>query len=359
MFFFLRNSRAIKIFFVHSNSRDDEKLRVKLETHLSSLQLPKESIKWHSSQTPAGRDWKKESYQHINTVQVIVLLVSPDFIKMDDCRNMTKRAMERHNTGKARVIPVKLRRIDNWQAQPFGNLQYLPRNGEHVTSRFWPRQDDAFVDIVENIRAEIEKLEEEQRQQQLIRKQQKDAKIATIQNFISNQSFERKIIAASMIAFVVVALVVFFSRPSSERQVENLLTQAQNKYDKGEYQGATEDYTKAIDIAPNNVEAYIGRGNAHAYLKNYKAAMNDYTQVIRLAKEEADAYMNRAVVRCALGDKQGTIQDYQKAASLYGKQGATNERKQALDRLQNLQQCLPHSSKERILICISVIALFL
>lgn len=134
------------------------------------------------------------------------------------------------------------------------------------------------------------------------------------------------------------------SKSSFKSQVENLLTEGQNKLYQGDYQGAANDYTKALKIDSTNINAYIGRGNAYAYLKNYKAAMNDYTQVIRLAKEEADAYMNRAVVRCALGDKQGTIQDYQKAANLYAKQGATDERKEALARLQNLQQCLPHSS---------------
>ncbi len=352
MSFLLTSTRTIKLFFAHSNSRDDEKLRVKLEPHLSSLQPLRVSINWHKSQTLAGKDWKQESYSHLNTSQVIVLLVSPDFLAAEDCRNITKRAMERHNAGKACIIPVKLRPIDNWQATPFSKLQCLPKNGEPVTSRFWARQDDAFVDIVGNIRAEVENLEKEQRQLQLIREQQKAAIFASINRFFSNQSFRRIIrdiklptrsvgIAASMIA--VVAFVRFCS-PSSETQVENFLAEGQNKFERGDYQEAFESYNKALEIEPKNIEAYIGRGNARSYLKDYKAAIQDYTRVISLSPESADAYMNRAVVRCTLGDKQGTIKDYQKAANLYAKQGATDQRKQALNRLKNLQQCGARSS---------------
>ncbi len=67
MSFLLTSTRTIKLFFVHSNSRDDQKLRVKLELHLSSLEPLRVSINWHKSQRLAGRDWKQESYQHLNT----------------------------------------------------------------------------------------------------------------------------------------------------------------------------------------------------------------------------------------------------------------------------------------------------
>ncbi|MBW4448646.1 MAG: toll/interleukin-1 receptor domain-containing protein [Spirirestis rafaelensis WJT71-NPBG6] len=125
MSFLLTSTRTIKLFFAHSNSRDDHKLREKLESHLSSLQPARVSINWHKSQTLAGRDWKQESNRDLNSAQVIVLLVSPDFLAAEDCRNITKRAMERHNAGKACIIPVKLRPVDNWQAQPFKDLQVL------------------------------------------------------------------------------------------------------------------------------------------------------------------------------------------------------------------------------------------
>jgi TIR domain len=120
MSFVLTSTRTIKLFFAHSSSSKDEKLRKGLESHLkSSLHTPEVVINWHQSQSLTGRDWKQKSYPRLNTAHVIVLLVSPDFLAADDCRNITERAMERQNAGKAHVIPVKLRPIDNWQATPF------------------------------------------------------------------------------------------------------------------------------------------------------------------------------------------------------------------------------------------------
>ncbi|MCX7594258.1 MAG: tetratricopeptide repeat protein [Fischerella sp.] len=321
-------------------------MRKELEPHLNSLQLPKESIKWYSSQTPAGRYWKQRNDLHLNTAQVIVLLVSPDFLAMDNYGKITKRAMERHKAGKAYIVPVKLRPIDNWQAQPFGELKCLPSNGEPVTSRFWARQDDAFVDIVGNIRREVlEELEEEQRQQQLIRERQQAVIFTSINRFISNKSFGRILLSKNVLtgsigvtaSVITVVASLSFCRPSSEMQLNNFLTEGQNKFERSEYQAALENYTKALEIDPKNINAFLWRGNAQAYLKEYEAAIDDYTQVIRLAPEEADAYMNRAVVYCTLGNRQEAERDYQKAANLYATQGVIDEHKQALDRLKNLQ----------------------
>ncbi|MBD2410098.1 hypothetical protein FACHB389_08860 [Nostoc calcicola FACHB-389] len=384
MSFLLTSTKTIKLFFAHSSSRDDEKLRVKLESHLSSLQPLRVSINWHKSQTLPGRDWKQESYQHLNTSEVIVLLVSPDFLAADDCMKITRRAMERQSAGKATVIPVKLRPIDNWQATPFGHLQCLPYNGEPITSRFWPRQDDAFVNIVEKIREEVEKIQEEQRELQLIRDQQKSEIFASINHFISNHFLNRitpsiniPTISVSIAASVIgVAVLLGFFNSSPEMQVNNLLTQGQDKVDRRDYQGASEDYTQAIKIAPKNIDAYIKRGDVRYSLKDYQAAIQDYTQAIQIAPQNTDAYIKRGKSRhflknyqAAIQDytqairlspdlpdsyryrgsiydknlpnKQQAIKDYQKAETLYKKQGAKDNLKEMRSRLKRLQQKKP------------------
>ncbi|MEH2121137.1 tetratricopeptide repeat protein [Nostoc sp.] len=324
MSFLLTSTRTIKLFFVHSNSRDDQKLRVKLEPHLSGLEPLRVSINWHKSQRLAGRDWKQESYQHLNTSEVIVLLVSPDFLAEDDCKKITRRAMERHNAEKACVIPVKLRLIDNWQATPFGHLQCLPDNGEPITSKYWPRQDDAFVNIVGNIRQEVEKIQEGQQQLQLIREQQKSEIFTSINRFISNHSLNQIIrginipifsvgIAASIIG---IAVLLVFCNSSPQMQVNNLLIQGQDKLDRRDYQGAFEDYTEAIKIAPKNINAYIKRGHARHFLKDYQAAIKDYTQAIKIAPKNVNAYIKRGDTQYSIKKYQAAIDDYTTAIRL-------------------------------------------
>ena len=55
-----------------------------------------------------------------------------------------KRAMERHERGEARVIPIILRPCD-WRSAPFGKLQALPKDGRPVTQR--SSRDKAFLDV--------------------------------------------------------------------------------------------------------------------------------------------------------------------------------------------------------------------
>ncbi|MEH2303718.1 tetratricopeptide repeat protein [Nostoc sp.] len=323
MSFLLTSTKTIKLFFAHSSSRDDEKLRVKLESHLSSLEPLKVDINWYKKQTLAGRDWKQESYQHLNISQVIVLLVSPDFLSADDCRKIMRRAMELHNAGKACVIPVKLRLIDNWQATPFGHLQSLPDNGEPITSKSWPRQDDAFVNIVGNIRQEVEKIQEEQRQLELIREQKKSEIFASINRFISNHFINRIISGINIPTFSVgaasiigVLVLLGFCNYSPKIQINSLLIQGQDKLDRHDYQGASEDYTQAIQIAPKNTDAYIKRGDARYSLKDYQGAIKDYTQAIQIAPKNINAYIERGHIRHVLKDYQAAIKDYTQAIKI-------------------------------------------
>ncbi|MEH2408312.1 toll/interleukin-1 receptor domain-containing protein [Nostoc sp.] len=325
MSFLLTSTKTIKLFFAHSNSPKDKNLRQDLESHLKcSLQSLRVIINWQKNQMLPGRDWKHESYEHLNTSQVIVLLVSPDFLAADDCRDITKRAMERCSTEKARVIPVKLRPIDNWQATPFGHLQCLPDNGEPITSKFWRTRDDAFVNIVEKIRQEVEKIQKDQRQRLLIQEQQKAEFFASINRLISNHSLNRIIrginvptfslgIAASVIG---VAALLGFCNFSPKMQVNNLLIQGQDKLDRQDYQGASEDYTKAIQIAPKNVNSYIKRGDVHYFFKDYQAAIKDYTQAIQIAPKNVNLYIKRGHVRYFVKDYQAAIKDYTQAIQI-------------------------------------------
>jgi hypothetical protein len=99
------------IFFSYSHV--DESLRDQLETHLSGLRRQGIISSWHDRQITAGTELGEAIDNHLNAADIILLLVSPDFIDSDYCyaREM-KQALERHQIGEARVIPVILRPCD-------------------------------------------------------------------------------------------------------------------------------------------------------------------------------------------------------------------------------------------------------
>ena len=70
---------------------------------------------------------------------------------------------------------------------------------------------------------------------------------------------------------------------------------AYSKSDVKDYYGAIADYTKAIELDPNNANAYYNRGLSKLNLKNYYGAIADNTKAIELDPNNADAYFNRAI----------------------------------------------------------------
>jgi hypothetical protein len=65
------------------------------------------------------------------------------------------RALERHNTGKAVVVPVILRPAA-WETTPFGHLKALPKDGLAITS--WRDKDLALVDVARGIQSVVEQV---------------------------------------------------------------------------------------------------------------------------------------------------------------------------------------------------------
>src|SRR5438874_2040111 len=132
--------RAIEVFYSYDQA--DEPLLKELEKHLAILLRQGYITSWNKREISAGQEWKYESDKYLNRANIILLLVSPDFIASDYCYSIEmKRAMERHEAKEARVIPIILRPV-SWEDALFGTLQVLPTNRRPVTS--WPSRDEAF-----------------------------------------------------------------------------------------------------------------------------------------------------------------------------------------------------------------------
>lgn len=114
---------------------------------------------------------------------------------------------------------------------------------------------------------------------------------------------------------------------------------ANEKFVKGEYDSAVNDYSKAIDLNPKEVSAYMNRGLALFNKKNYEQAISDYDKAIELSPKDSMLYLNRGNAHEKAGDLPKAISDYQKALDL----DASNETaKLSLQRLESeLAKTLP------------------
>ncbi len=144
----LQPDQAIKVFY--SYAHEDEKLRDKLEKHLALLRREGVIKEWHDRKIGAGKEWQNEIDTHLDSSQIILLLISANFIDSDYCWDVeVKRAMERHETKESRVIPIIIDSVD-WKSAPFGKLQALPKDAKPIKK--WGNRSDAFLSVAEGIR---------------------------------------------------------------------------------------------------------------------------------------------------------------------------------------------------------------
>lgn len=144
----------VSIFFSYSHK--DEDLRNELEIHLASLKRQGVISTWHDRRIAAGEEFAGKISESLESADIILLLVSPYFIASDYCYEVEiKRALERHESGVAKVIPVILHPCD-WHGTPFGKLLAVPSDGKPVSK--FPNLHDAFLDITLAIRAVAEKI---------------------------------------------------------------------------------------------------------------------------------------------------------------------------------------------------------
>lgn len=142
------DSQALKIFISYSHT--DEKLKDALHKHLKPLERMNLISGWHDRKLLAGDEWGMEISRNLEEADVILLLVTIDFINSKYCYDIElDRALERHAAGSCCVVPIILRGC-LWQHTPFSKLQALPRDGKPATS--WPDIDDAFTNVAEGIR---------------------------------------------------------------------------------------------------------------------------------------------------------------------------------------------------------------
>jgi hypothetical protein len=149
-----RRGSNIRVFLSYAHK--DERLRVELEKHLSVLRRSALIDAWHDRRITPGAQVSREIDLHLENSNLVLLLISPDFMDSDFCYKREMRtALRRHAKGQARIIPIILRPVD-WLRTPIGKLLALPRDGKPVTS--WHRRDEALLDVAKGVRLAAEEM---------------------------------------------------------------------------------------------------------------------------------------------------------------------------------------------------------
>jgi hypothetical protein len=146
---------ALDVFI--SYSRQDEALKNELvDYHLKRLQREGKINTWQDRDIEAGAEWAQAIKTNLEKADIVLLLVTHYFLASDYCyETEMQRAVQRHEEGTARVIPIILRPC-SWEESEFKKLQVLPTDGKPVTS--WTNPEEAFLIVEKGIRQVVDAL---------------------------------------------------------------------------------------------------------------------------------------------------------------------------------------------------------
>jgi len=113
---------------------------------------------WHDRKIEPGDKWGATISDKLKAADIIILLVSIDFINSRYCYDVEMdAALDRQADGAATVIPV-IARSCMWKSTRFAAFQALPTDGKAIAT--WLNQDDALTIVAEGIQQVAERLME-------------------------------------------------------------------------------------------------------------------------------------------------------------------------------------------------------
>ncbi|HEY7187640.1 MAG TPA: COR domain-containing protein [Vicinamibacterales bacterium] len=144
-----------------SFSHKDEALRAELDTHLKLLRRLSVLNTWSDRCITAGDDWKGQIHDAVERANLILFLISADFIASDYCWDVEmQRALERADDGAAVIVPIIVRTC-LWKEAPFARFQALPENGKAVTAATArSAKDKAWTNVAEGIAGKAKLLQQ-------------------------------------------------------------------------------------------------------------------------------------------------------------------------------------------------------
>ncbi len=139
------HSSPIRIFIAYS--KHDKSFLDELLKHFFPAIRNKTIAVFYDGVIEAGKEWDKAIKDNLHNSDIILLLVSANFIATDYCydEEMTA-AIALHEQDKAQVIPIMLSPFD-FEDMPFAKLNFLPEKAKPI-SNYLNNHHQAYTEIV-------------------------------------------------------------------------------------------------------------------------------------------------------------------------------------------------------------------
>ena len=259
-------SKPLKIFVTYSHANTAAK--DKLITYLDVMKRQDLISIWHDNEILGGDKWREEIFStNLPNSDVLLYLVSADSLASENCNRELSIALDE----KIRIIPIILEDCD-WKNDKLGDFQASPERGKAINE--WQPESKGWQSVVDGIRKVVKEIQSQPKS--------------------SPRITPKEVETLAFLAF-------------HRGNFMMMLKQTDE---------ALKDYSRAIELSPNNAAAYINRGVAYGEKGEHKLAIRDYTTAIKLNPDFANAYNNRGYTYVEKGEADLAIKDLNKAIEI-------------------------------------------
>ncbi|MDQ2902563.1 MAG: TIR domain-containing protein [Ktedonobacteraceae bacterium] len=153
----ITGSSPLQVFFSYAPA--DEDACKELDKQLVMLRRNKVITCQYSRNVIAGQEVANEIARYMSQSQIILLLISPDYLASDEVFDSeVALACSLYEAGLAHVIPVLLRPTNDWEEAFFGKLQPLPKDGIPINNHSPRGREQAFFNVAQDIKKVVDLL---------------------------------------------------------------------------------------------------------------------------------------------------------------------------------------------------------
>ena len=135
----------------------DEQHKISLEKHLNLLSDRKEIKAWSDHKIRPGESISKEIAEKLNDADIVVFLISPDFIASNECKKEWETVKKFPESGRQRIrIPIILRPCPWEDFLDEEDIKALPKDGKPIIK--YKNADDAWLEIYKSLKAEAQEI---------------------------------------------------------------------------------------------------------------------------------------------------------------------------------------------------------
>lgn len=131
----------------------DESYRERLEKFLVTLRDANKITEWHDRKILAGDEWKEDIKHNLEEADIILLLISQDFLTSSACKEEISFALNPAN--KKITVPIILKPC-MWLETQLKDIQAVPKDGKPIIE--WDSVDSAWLDVAEKITRLVDSL---------------------------------------------------------------------------------------------------------------------------------------------------------------------------------------------------------